>query len=137
MKQTIPFAAAFFLGLWTPYSSRCLSGTGGSSWRRKLFLPLLLTMLVAGGCATNRVYKTLYTVGHATDGVVRTYYQMVVAGTVPTNGVPRVSRTYTQFQAAYNAALAIAQFNVQAPAPTNLVGMSELVISTVQEASRK
>lgn len=96
------------------------------------FLALALALLV--GCASVPAYKTLYGVGHTTDAAVKTYFDLVVAGKVPTNSVPRISRAYGEFQTLYGVALTAAQFNPNAPADTNLVARSAALLADVAAA---
>jgi hypothetical protein len=94
-----------------------------------LFIALAL---LVGGCKGNKTaYDSLYTVGHLTDSSYSSYLSLVVTGKAPTNGVPAVSKAYMDFQIAFQAALAVAQFNTNAMATPSLLGASSMVINEI------
>jgi hypothetical protein len=97
-----------------------------------LFISLAL---LVGGCKANKTaYDSLYTVGHVTDSSYSSYLSLVVAGKAPTNGVPVVSKAYVDFQTAFQAALAIAQFNTNAVATPSLMEASAKVINEINRS---
>lgn len=103
---------------------------GRALWRA--WTIFLLVALI--GCVTSPAYKTLYAVGHATDAAVKTYFDLVVAGQVRTNDVPRIAKMYDDFQAAYRAAEAIAEFSPTARANTNITAKAASLIGEVAKA---
>lgn len=98
-------------------------------------MPLLLVCaLVMGACSTSQrrvTYNSLASVGYTTDTAVQGYLDLVVLGAVSTNSVPTVMKSYTTFQAAFNSAVAIAQFNTNAPAPSSVLRLSSDVLSDI------
>jgi hypothetical protein len=105
--------------------------------KTKLILPLLIVVALAWGCSTSQrraTYNSLATVGHTTDAAVKSYLDLVIQGQVSTNSVPTVAKNYQTFQAAFNAAVALAQFNTNAVAPPNVVALSGVVINSINTA---
>ena len=98
-----------------------------------LTITCALAALLLCGCAGSKqsTYKTLATVGYATDTAVSTYFSGVVRGLIPTNGVPQVSLAYDTFQAVFHLAVVNAYNNTNAPAPLNVVVESQNVINTI------
>lgn len=99
---------------------------------RRAWTILLLALFI--GCATSPAYKTLYAVGKAADASVKTYFDLVVAGQVRTNDVPRIAKLYDEFQALYRAAEAIAEFSPTARANTNITAKATSLIGEVAKA---
>lgn len=86
------------------------------------------------GCAGNPAYKTLLAVRHTADDVVDTYYLEVATGRMRTNDVPKVSRAYDAFQAAYRVALQAARGNSNTKPDTNILSQLNLVVRAVDAA---
>lgn len=121
--------------------TRCLWPVGS---RQPAVLPacialvaLLVVTWLPSGCVTAPAYKSLYVVGHATDGAVRAYFDGVAAGKLSTNHVPRVSRLYNRFQAAYSRALEAAERNPQAPAEAEVQRLGADVAAAVDTARKE
>jgi hypothetical protein len=99
-----------------------------------IIAPLFIGSLAITGCTTTQqqtTYNTLYTVEHATVTAYDGYVGLVVGGTLPTNGVPRVSKAFNTFQASFLVALDAAQYNTNALAPSSLVVESQDVINLI------
>jgi hypothetical protein len=101
-----------------------------------------LGSVIITGCTAPQqqvTFNTLYTVEHATVSAYDGYIELVIAGTVPTNGVPVVSKAFNAFQQSFLIALDVAQFNTNAIAPPSLVMESQNVINiiTVNEKAIK
>ena len=100
--------------------------------KTKLIIAFFLTLLI--GCAGNATYKTLYSVGHAVDGSVKGYLDLVVAHKVPTNDVPKVMKFYGKYQAVYRQAVDYAQLNLKSPPDTNLIASASEMLAVVAAA---
>ena len=103
-------------------------------------IPLLVGLLgaawLSSGCATSprRVaYQTLGAVGHGVNAAVNGYFDSVVTGAVPTNGVPRVARSYEAFQVTYRLAVALAQLGTNAPATPDVTKQATVVLEAVAD----
>lgn len=102
-----------------------------------LFTPLAI---VPTGCTTSAqriTYTTLYALETGTTGAYDGFLDQVVAGKIPTTQVPPVSKAYNEFQAGMNVAIAAAQYNWQAPAPTNTTTLATAVINAIKVATGK
>lgn len=96
------------------------------------YLPLLIAGALAfSGCAGHQAYKTLASVGYTTDTAATTYFNGVVRGVIPTNGVPAVSQAYNTFQVTYHTAIVFAKGNTNMPAGTDVLMQSANVINTI------
>lgn len=92
------------------------------------------------GCGTTKqevAYKTIYTVQQATVAAYDAYISQVIAGRVPTNGVPAVSKAFDSFQAATRVAETAAQWNTNAPASSQLTTLSADLLSLIAAVSKK
>ena len=98
----------------------------------KTLLSLVCVILV--GCASNAAYKSLYSVGHAVDGSVKGYLDLVVAHKLTTNNVPKVMGIYGKFQGVYRGALKLAQYNLKSTPDTNVLAVAAEVFVAVDEA---
>lgn len=102
-------------------------------------LPIVLlcaAMLVGivAACNTTQqrtAYNTLYSVEATTTAAVDGYFSATIKGMAPTNGIPKVSHAYNDFQKAFAIAIDAAQFNSNALAPASLQQESADVISLV------
>lgn len=88
------------------------------------------------GCASqSRVtYNTLATVEAATTGAFQSYLTLVVQGKVRTNDVPRVSMDYNVFKLTWMDAIAVAQWNTNAPATVQVNTASAQVLTDIIDA---
>jgi hypothetical protein len=87
-------------------------------------LAVALGQFVGSGCTTAQqqtTYNSLFTVEHTVVSTYDGYLDLVIKGSVSTNGLPSVSKSYNTFQGAYLVALDAAQFNTNALAPANLI----------------
>jgi len=96
----------------------------------KKLAPFLALLCLLWACA-NPAFSSLYSVGHATDSAYKVYLDMVVAGQIKTNGVPKVSALYNTFQVNYRVALELVQFNTKAAPDTNVVASATKVITAI------
>lgn len=80
-------------------------------------LCLALLFLPGMTCRTAQTtaYKTLAAVEATTMAAYTSYLQLVVAGAIPTNSVPAVTRDFTIFQATMEAAVTLAAQGTNAP----------------------
>lgn len=110
----------------------------------KRILPLLAIVALLGfgevaitGCKSPQTaaFKTISAIVTGSTLTVNTYYSLVIAGSVPTNGVPSVSAAYNHLQADAATAIVEASGNTNAPAPVALIAESALFGLTVANAS--
>lgn len=89
-------------------------------------------VIIEGGCTTPSsqtvAYNTLATTGLTANAAFTAYMDLVVKGKVATNSVPNIAAAYNDFQAAYGAALTLAQFNPNAIAPSNVVASANSLV---------
>src|ERR1035437_8359477 len=98
-------------------------------------LAAVLAVAFLIGCATSAVaYKTLSALQVTTSAAYAGYLDLVVTGQVKTNSVPVVSRDYTLYLAAWNAAVSIASQGTNAPATQPVTDASAKVISDITQA---
>ena len=74
--------------------------------------------------------------GHAVDGSVKGYLDLVTAHKVTTNGVPKVMGLYTKFQTGYRGALAVAQYDLNQKPDVSLLDQASDLIAVVTEAMK-
>lgn len=88
------------------------------------------------GCATQSTiaYKSLSAVEAATVTAYTTYLQGVVAGTIPTNSVPSITRDFMLFQSAMQATVAIASQGGNAPATQPINDASTKLLTEIATA---
>jgi hypothetical protein len=104
-----------------------------------LILPtvLLAAALLVGGvtaCNTTQqrtAYKTLASVELTTTAAVDGYFSATIKGFASTNGIPKVSKAYNDFQKAFVLAVDLAQNNTNALAPDSLAQEGADVVSLV------
>jgi hypothetical protein len=104
-----------------------------------LFVPVA-PMFVAG-CKSPSVqtatYNTLATVGHTANSAYAAYLDLVIKGSVGTNEVPTISKSYKDFQSVYAVAIAIAQFNPTNAAPQNVIDAANQVVALISTVKGK
>jgi hypothetical protein len=101
----------------------------------KNIMAIALVALLFIGCSTSQrraTYNTLYSVHVTTDAAYNGYLDLVVKGSVRTNDVPIVSRSYRNFQAGFTAAVELAHIN--APATAEVIDLSTKVINEIAKA---
>ena len=97
------------------------------------------TLTFSSGCKTSQqqaAFNTLYSVEHTTVSAYDGYLDLVVAGKLTTNAVPRVAKSFNTFQASFLVALDAAQFNTNALAPANLLVESQDVINLITQIKK-
>jgi hypothetical protein len=89
---------------------------------------LLFAIGVAGalivGCTTSQqkaAVNSLYSIDQTTTAAVDAFDTLVIQGQVPTNDVPKISKAYNDYHAAFLIAVDAVQYNTNAIAPPNLV----------------
>ena len=85
------------------------------------------------GCASQvaATYKTLSALQVTTSAAYAGYLDLVVTGQVKTNSVPTVSRDYTLYLAAWNAAVTISAQGTNAPATQPVTDAAAKVVSDI------
>lgn len=79
-------------------------------------------LIVAVGCVTQRtVYNTIFSVEQTATLAVDDYFSLVVKGTLTTNSVPIVAKSFNALQAAGKLAADSAEAGTNALAPASLV----------------
>lgn len=95
----------------------------------------LLVLVAIIGCATNRlVYNTLAGVDATTTQSVLSYYELVAKKQVSTRGVQGVAKAYDTYKTVFGTAVAVAQFNTNAPASTSVIAAASEVSSAIIQA---
>lgn len=101
-------------------------------------LLVVIALLVLPACTTNQQtagFNTLYSLQKVTTGAYDGYIGQVIQGTVPTNDVPVISKSYNTFQAAMLVALDGVQYNTNALASENLINLSQDLMNLIRQAS--
>lgn len=108
---------------------------------RLLFASIALACAIAvpvaitTGCKSPTTQKlavqTLFTVHKTADAALDGYLDLVIKGLVATNGVPRVSKAYNDFQSAYNAAVVVVAMNTNATAPQAVLDAAVNLSTTI------
>lgn len=99
-------------------------------------LCLFLGIITIIGCTTTQqkaTFNTLYSLENTTTGVYDGYIALVAKGSVPTNGVPSVSKAFNDFQASMQVAVILAQNNINAIAPSNLVAEATSISTLITQ----
>lgn len=86
--------------------------------------------------AQRTAFNTVYSVGKTVDAGYRSYLDLVVAGKVPTNGVPKIAREYDAFQSAFRAASLLVVLNTNAPAPAELITQAAAFAVEIEAAKK-
>lgn len=94
-------------------------------------LALSFTLTACNTTQQRTAYNTLFSVESSTTAAVDGYYTATIKGIAPTNGIPKVSSAYNDFQKAFLVALDAAQYNTNALASASLQQESADVISLV------
>lgn len=106
----------------------------------KKLIPLFLVVCLFIGCTTSQqrvAFNTLYSVEHTTTAAVDVYLDLVVKGSLPSTGVPSVSKAFNKFQASLTIALDVAQFNKNALAPESLIVEANDVVNLINTLKGK
>lgn len=96
-------------------------------------LSLAIVMI---GCAGRAYYNTLASIQVTTSAAYDGYLDMVVTGKVKTNNVPAISKDYNMFQTVWMGAVAVAQFNTNAVAPSAVTDASIKVLNDITSATK-
>lgn len=104
----------------------------------KIMKKLILTigLIALAGCSTSQqrnTYNTLATTEATATAAVDGYFLAAAKGLAPTNGIPRVSKTYNEFQSVMNVSMILAQNNSNALATSNVLQELSAVVSAVAE----
>lgn len=100
-------------------------------------LPLTLSLTSCTAPAQRVTHNTLFSVQTVTMKAYDSYLDLVLAGKVKTNDVPAVSLAYNRFHESMLLAIAVAQFNTNAPATGQVLEESGKVIAAITEAKGK
>jgi len=98
-------------------------------------IPLLLS-----GCGTTaqtRGYNTIYALQKTTLAAYDSYLGEVIKGTVPTNGVPKISDAFNTFQLSTLVELDAVAWNTNAPATAQLETLSLDLLNLIGKFSTK
>ena len=104
--------------------------------RQMKSLAVVLAVAFLIGCASQSTvaYKTLSALQVTTSAAYAGYLDLVVTGQIKTNSVPTVSRDYTLYLAAWNAAVSIASKGTNAPATAPVADAAAKVVSDISLA---
>lgn len=98
-------------------------------------LGLSLALLVGvAGCTTSQQrtnYNTLASVEATATATVQGYYVACAKGFADTNGIPRVTKAYNEFQGVMQVAVVFAQNNSNALASASVMQELSAVVSAV------
>ncbi len=103
---------------------------------KQSLLPLFLVIAFLG-CATKGAYNTLYSTERTTMAAYDGYLAAVVEGKAKTNGVPKVSADYDQFQIGMRVAIEAAQMDKTQLTPSNVLHLAEVVLHSILEAKAR
>lgn len=106
--------------------------------KQLLSIGLLAALLV--GCSTTArraLHNTLYSVNVTTTAAYTGYIELVMAGQLKTNSVPKVSQQYSAFQRTFNLAVEQAQFQTNALASVEVLNLSTAVINQIETAKKE
>ena len=98
---------------------------------------LSLAIVACNTTQQQTAYNTIYTIEQTATVGVNTYYALVIKGTVPTNGVPAVSKAFNDLQAACALAAAASQAGSNALATSNLVVEASSLGALIQALETK
>lgn len=100
-----------------------------------LSLALVLLIVGCGTTAQRQAYNSLATTGVTVSTAYESYLDLVLHGKVPTNDVPKITASYRQFYALYQAACETAQWATNLTAtPPEVVMAGGAVTSAVNKA---
>ena len=96
----------------------------------------IVAVIVCVGCASQSrvLYNTLATTQITTTGAYRTYLNLVLSGSVPTNGVPAISADFNLFQVVWAGAVTVASGNTNAVTPQVVLDQSAKVLAEIATA---
>jgi hypothetical protein len=108
---------------------------------RKKLIPILgLLAIIAFSAMTCKpsqqtvTYNTLSSIQVSTAGAYSAYLDLVITGKLATNSVPVVSRDYTLFQTAWNAAVSVASMGLETPATQPVTDAAIKVVADITVA---
>lgn len=94
----------------------------------------LAIVVTQPGCTTtqNRItYQTLYGIGLATSKSYQAYNDLVVAGKIPASTLEPMCKIWDKYRVAYIAAVDVAKTNLNAPAPQDVIDLSNSLIAAI------
>lgn len=97
---------------------------------------LLLSATVLVGCTSTQqrtTYNTLAATEATATAAVDGYFLATVKGLADTNGIPKVSKAFNEFQSVMQVAVVLAQNNSNALASSNVLQELSQVVATVAE----
>jgi hypothetical protein len=100
---------------------------------------ILLVVLLLVGCSASRqrhTYNSVWTVAVGVNESWKAYVDLVIAGQLPTNDVPKVAEAYNNFQLALKAASIGMMLDTNAPAPPELIATAGAFNKTLNAAKR-
>lgn len=97
--------------------------------------------IVLTGCKTPSVQKqsvtTLWSLGKTVDTTYRAYLDLVIAGKLPTNSVPKVSQAYGTFQKAFKVGVELVASNTNAFPPQVTLDAAAAFNTEVNNAKKR
>jgi hypothetical protein len=102
-------------------------------------LASLLALLLFIGCVSNpqrKTYNSVWTVAVGVNESWKAYVDLVIAGQLPTNDVPKVAEAYNDFQLALKSASIGMMLDTNAPAPPELIATAGAFNKTLNAAKR-
>lgn len=117
---------------------------------RPLYYSLLVSGLIAAaavvpqlfltGCqapsAQRQAFNTVWTLASTVNESWKAYCDLVIAGQLPTNNVPKVAETYNNFQLALKAASVGVMLNTNAPPSPELTRAADVFLNAVKAANQ-
>lgn len=103
------------------------------------FAALPLLPVVTTGCNTTQqkqTVNTLFTLGKTVNMTYAGYMDLVVAGRVSTNSVPKVAKAYNTFQDAFNAAVTVVAGNTNAVPPQSVYDAQAALVQAIASAKK-
>lgn len=82
------------------------------------------------------VYNTIFSLQKSTLAAYDNYLDGVISGTIPTNGLPKVSAEFNKFQMASMVAINLNQAGTNTLASSNLVSMANSVLNLIVTFSK-
>jgi hypothetical protein len=102
-------------------------------------LSTILALLLFIGCVSNpqrKTYNSVWTVAVGVNESWKAYVDLVIAGQLPTNDVPKVAEAYNNFQLALKSASIGMMLDTNAPAPPELIATAGAFNKTLNAAKR-
>lgn len=100
----------------------------------------LAPVVIAPGCSTSaerKAYNSLYSIGQTVDSAYKSYLDLVVAGKVATNDVPKISGYYADFQRAYGLSVSVVATAGNVPPSPEVSSAANRILSAITQAKGK